>query len=301
MQLLLSGASGFVGTSLRGYLGSEHNIKTVGRKSSDFNWDALDDSSGQVYIHLAAMAQDDKNGDLESYREVNVGLTQKMFESFLKSEARLFIYFSSVKAVIDETDELLDEGLKPHPKTAYGISKWEAEKFLLSQELPSGKKLVILRPTMIHGPGNSGSLLQLYKFVAKGIPYPFAAYDNQRSFLAIENLCKAVQEIIHCEDFNGGIYHICDDEFLSTNRLIELIGEVTGRKVKLWKVPRFAFNALAGLGDTLKLPFNSHILGKLTADYKVSNQKLKKALGWEKMPVRAEEGIRRTVEAFRED
>jgi nucleoside-diphosphate-sugar epimerase len=84
---------------------------------------------------------------------------------------------------------VLTEEVEPKPLTHYGKSKLMAEEYILSQPLSVGKSYYILRPCMIHGPGNKGNLNLLYQIVQKGIPYPLAAFENKRSFLSIENLC----------------------------------------------------------------------------------------------------------------
>lgn len=97
-------------------------------------------------------------------------------------------------------------------------------------------------------------------------------------------------------------YHcfpIADDTPISTNRLIELIAETCGKKAKLWRVPKGVMRFAAKLGDALHLPLNSERLGKLTEDSIVDNSVVKAALGWDKMPVSAEEGMRETLQSFK--
>ena len=110
------------------------------------------------------------------------------------------------------------------PKTPYGQSKQQAEQYIMSAKLPENKRVFIIRPCMIHGPGNKGNLNLLFSVVKKGIPYPLAAYKNKRSFLSIDNLCFAMQQLI-IQPIPSGIYQLSDDEALSTNDLISLIGE----------------------------------------------------------------------------
>src|SRR5690606_37898463 len=98
-----------------------------------------------------------------------------------------------------------------NPISWYGHSKRTAEKWLLEQHLPPGKKLVILRPPMVHGPGDKGNLGLLYKLISKGIPYPLASFDNRRSFISIDNFSFFIEQIItHHEKMDSGIYHIAD-------------------------------------------------------------------------------------------
>jgi nucleoside-diphosphate-sugar epimerase len=316
-NILITGAFGFVGTNLFKPLKTvfQCNLIALDVKEPDKNkydvfhsWndlDKIDWSKIDTIIHLAGKAHDTKNTTEESaYFEINVGLTQKIFEYFLKSNASKFIFFSSVKAVADNVSgEFLTEETLPNPQTAYGKSKLAAEKYVLNQasdfQLPaSNKKVYILRPSMIHGPGNKGNLNLLYKLVQKGIPWPLGAFKNNRSFTSIGNLAFIIQQIIQ-KDIEPGIYQIADDEPLSTNRLIELISESRNKKAHIWNINPKIISTLAKLGDNLHLPLNSERLKKLTESYVVSNQKLKNALGIDKMPVSAENGMRHTLESFK--
>ena len=132
---------------------------------------------------------------------------------------------STVKAVADEVNGILSEEEIPNPKTHYGIAKHQAEEYILSKELPKGKRVYILRPCMIHGPGNKGNLNLLYQLVSKGLPWPLGAFENQRSFLSIENLCFVIKELLENETIPSGVYQVADDESLSTNELIQLLGK----------------------------------------------------------------------------
>jgi nucleoside-diphosphate-sugar epimerase len=108
-----------------------------------------------------------------------------------------------------------------------------------------------------------------------------------------------VEQLIVKEDIESGIYHVGDDEPLSTNELIKLISESVGKKSHIWKFPRGMMSAAASVGGSLKLPLNKERLRKLTENYVVSNEKIKRALGIEKMPFSAQEGMRKTLDSFR--
>ena len=90
-----------------------------------------------------------------------------------------------------------------------------------------------------------------------------------------------------------------DDEALSTNELIEEICESLGKKAHIWKLPKGLMNGFAKVGDILHLPLNSERLRKLTESYISSNAKIKKALGIQKMPVDAREGLKVTLASFK--
>lgn len=86
---------------------------------------------------------------------------------------------------------------------------------------------------MIHGPGNKGNLNLLYNVVKKGIPWPLGAFENKRTFTSIDNLCYVVEGLL-TKEVASGVYHMADDEALSTNELIAVICEAMGRRAHIW-------------------------------------------------------------------
>ena len=288
MRILITGAYGFVGTNLCRYLvGRGHecialDIPKARRDDVPYkafrSWDELDgiDWAGiDAVVHFAGKAHDLKNvSDPQSYFDINVGLTEKIFNA-ANGKVPRFIYFSSSKAADADTP--------------YGKSKLAAEQFLAG-------RAIVLRPAMIHGPGNKGNLNLLWGIARRGFPWPLAAFENKRSFTSVGNICAAVEAL--CERGENGIYPIADDEMLSTNRLIELMAEACGRKPHLWRMPKGLMRFGAKVGDVLHLPLNTERLGKLTEDSFVDNTALKKHLGWNEMPIRAEDGMRETLKSF---
>ncbi|NEU10268.1 NAD-dependent epimerase/dehydratase family protein [Flavihumibacter sp. R14] len=296
-DLLVSGASGFVGKNLIGYLNpGSYLIKPLNLRA-DWKEDLTGDVS--AIIHLAGKAHDlRKVSRSEEYYQVNYELTKQLYDAFLQSKARKFIFISSVKAAADSVDGVLKEDRRPDPQTHYGKSKLLAEEYIRAQPLPEGKSYFILRPCMIHGPGNKGNLNLLYKLVATGIPYPLAAFDNKRSFLSVDNLCFVIKEIIGRDDIPGGTYNLADDEALSTNDLIRLLSEALGKRARLWKIPAALVEGLARAGDKLHLPLTTERLHKLTESYVVSNENIKLAIKKD-LPLSARDGIIKTGRAFK--
>ena len=314
MKILITGVHGFVGSNLVKALMKEHTIYGLDIVSPNkegvrytFAWDFLDEE-GEIpdvdaIIHLAGKAHDTKNQSAaDVYFKVNTELTKKIYDYYLKSKAKKFIFFSSVKAAADRVEgEYVDENVVPSPKGPYGESKIAAEEYIRAKEderIKAGKETYILRPCMIHGPGNKGNLNLLYGVVKKGIPWPLGAFENKRTFTSIDNLCFIIKGLL-TKDVESGIYNINDDEAVSTNELIEIICESLGRKAHIWKLPKGVMNGAAKVGDALHLPLNTERLGKLTENYISSNAKIKKALGVEKLPVSAREGLKVTLESFK--
>ena len=298
MKITITGASGFVGKNLSIYLkNNDHSIETLSLRG---DWLSKLDKNVDVIIHLAGKAHDLENVlDESQYFKINRDLTIQLFDEFLKSEMKDFFYFSSVKAVADTAEGIVDENIRPNPLTPYGKSKFEAEQYLLNQQLPEGKRLFIIRPCMIHGPGNKGNLNLLYKVVEKGIPWPLAAFENKRSFLSIDNLSYLIHEMLLNQEVASGIYHFADDKPLSTNELIRAINKALDRKAKFLPIPKVFIETIAKCGDVINFPLNSERLKKLTENYVVSNQKIKTALNIKQLPLSAEEGIIKTIKSFK--
>lgn len=328
MKILITGVHGFVGSNLVEALKKEHTIYGLDIISPvkegvrfTFSWEYLDKPNEipdvDAIIHLAGKAHDTKNQSAaDVYFKVNTGLTQKIFDWYLAHPtAKKFIQFSTVKSAADRVEgDFLTEDCIPTPVGPYGESKIAAENYIIEKFAPEalkrpfhnftdedavvdGKKVYIMRPCMIHGPGNKGNLNLLYGVVRKGIPWPLGAFENRRSFTSIGNLQEVIKGLL-TKDAPSGIYHMGDDEALSTNELIEVICSALGKKAHIWRIPRGLMNGAARLGDWLHLPLNSLRMQKLTENYVVSNAKIKAALGMTAMPVRAVDGLRETIESF---
>lgn len=296
MRITITGATGFVGVNLQKYFKKKYKIETL---SVRYIPNQELEIKGDVLIHLAGKAHDLKKvSQPKDYYEANYELTKQLFDVFLISEATVFVFMSTVKAVADKVEGILTEKTIPEPKTHYGIAKNKAEEYILSKVLPESKRVYILRPCMIHGPNNKGNLNLLYKLVSKGMPWPLGAFENQRSFLSIENLCFVINELLENEKIPAGVYQLSDDQSISTNELIELLGSSLGKKSKIWNVNSLFIKTIARIGDFLHLPLNSERLQKLTESYVVSNEKIINALG-KPLPITTEAGLMKTFESFK--
>jgi len=316
MKILITGVHGFVGNNLVNALSREHTIYGLDIISPfkegiryTFSWDFLDKSDEipevDAIVHLAGKAHDTKNqAAADVYFKVNRDLTIKIFDYFCAHpNIKKFVFFSTAKAAADRVDGILTEDVVPAPVGPYGESKIAAEQYILNtiQDHPDefkGRGVYIFRPCMIHGPGNKGNLNLLYNVVRKGIPWPLGAFENRRTFTSVENICFAVKGVLTL-DVESGIYNMGDDEALSTNELIEEICKSLGKKAHIWKLPKGMMNGVAKVGGWLHLPLNPDRLQKLTENYVSSNAKIKKALGVEKMPVDAREGLKVTLDSFK--
>jgi len=291
MSIFITGSSGFVGKSFIANFSEEKLIQWKRGNVININ-------SALVVMHLAGKAHDlKKTLNPEEYYQVNTELTKTVFDAFLASDAKVFITLSSVKAVADVVQGELTEEYIPNPITHYGKSKLLAEQYILSTEIPEGKRVYILRPCMIHGPGNKGNLNLLYHLVSKGLPWPLGAFENKRSFCSIDNLMFIFKELLEREDIPSGVYNVADNEPISTNSLIRLIAASINKKGRIINISPSIINLIAKIGDLIKLPLNSERLDKLTQNYIVSNQKLLNAIGKD-LPVNAVDGMKNTLKFF---
>jgi nucleoside-diphosphate-sugar epimerase len=318
MNILITGIHGFIGSNFIRALRDKHTLYGLDiifpcrdGVSQTFSWRDIEPTSFpfqtlpqfDAIIHLAGKAHDTKNQSAaQSYFDINTGLTQKIFDFFLESSAKKFIFFSSVKAAADSVvGDMLTEDVIPVPVGPYGESKIKAEEYIKEhlEYSTTEKQVYILRPCMIHGPGNKGNLNLLYNVVKKGIPWPLGDFENRRSFTSIDNLCCVIEGLL-TKDVPTGIYHMGDDEALSTNELIAIMCEAMEKQPRIWKMNKPFMEACAGLGTLLHLPLNTERLRKLTENYVVSNAKIKAALGIDKLPVTAKEGLMKTIRSFEE-
>ena len=307
IKILITGSTGFVGTNLLKYLNANFKcqIYTVNTKNTlqvgvkkNFLWkEKMKIDKMDLFIHLAGKSHDTNNTSKQKeYFDINYKLTKFIFNKFIKSGSSKFIFISSVKAVSDSVKEILTEKCNPNPTTFYGKSKILAERYLL-RNMYSNKKLFILRPCMIHGPGNKGNLNLLFALVSKGFPWPLGSYHNQLSFCSIDNLLFVINELIVRKNISPGIYNVADDNPLSTNEIISLIFKIKNKKPLIIKVPKRIIYLIAKVGDKIKLPLNSERLKKLTQSYLVSNRKLTDSLG-KPLPIKSREGLLKTFKSF---
>ena len=312
-RILITGITGFVGSNLVEYLKSDPSVQLFGFSRNakeavkripniDFipriSAEVLDRYMIDTVIHLAGIAHD-LSGKFakEDYQQVNYHWTTEIFTAFSKAKCKSFVFVSSIKAIVDHSEEEINEDTEPNPLSDYGISKRNAEEYILNHK-GNHQQVYILRPCLIHGPGNKGNLNLLYRFVKIGLPYPLAAFKNSRSFLSIENFCFVINSILK-EKLAEGTYLLADDEPISTLELVKLIGEIKGKRIWLMNIPKGIIKGLAKIGSLLHAPFNKATLVKLTENMMVSNRKLSVNLG-SKLPVSAKDGLVKTIKSFNE-
>lgn len=296
-NILLFGASGFLGSHLKKSL--RGNVIPVNIRTENWNENLLGISD--VYINCIGKAHDHSGKATEDdFFKANFEVVKLLFNEFINSEASLFIHISSI-AVVEENErkEIINEESACSPISYYGKSKKAAEDYLLTQNIPENKKLIILRPVMIHGDGDKGNLKLLYKVISNGIPYPLGSFNNLRSFISVDNVSYLINEIINkWKDIDSGVYNIADDVPVSTQQVIEIIAQSQKRKAIILSPPVSFIKFFAKAGDLLRLPFNTKRLKKMTSNLIVSNDKIKQFLKIKGLPISALDGLQKTIKSF---
>jgi nucleoside-diphosphate-sugar epimerase len=291
-KIFITGSTGFVGINCLKFFKKDYSFTLYNKNDNNII------TNEDVVLHLAGKAHDLKKAfNVKEYYEVNTDLTIKFFNNFIKSNAKVFIFLSSVKAVKDDDIDNLTEETIPYPNTHYGKSKLLAEQYILNNVIPVGKRVYILRSCMIHGPGNKGNLTLLYKMISNRLPWLLGSFENKRSFCSIDNLCFIINELIENYQIPSGIYNISDDEPISTNELIRLIAESQAKMPFILNIPKSIVIFLSRLGNIFKLPLNTERLKKLTETYIVSNNKIIQAIN-KSLPVSSKEGLIKTLNTF---
>lgn len=307
MNLLLTGATGFLGSRLATDLQSKSgvNLTAAVRRRIEIpaahivEVQGLDANTGwstaltnqQVVIHAAARAhimKDEVADPLAEYRRVNVDGTLNLARQAAAAGVKRFIFISSIKVNGEQTPlgQPFTADDTPAPEDAYGISKWEAEQGLQQLVSDTGMEVVIIRPPLVYGPGVKGNFASMINLVAKGLPLPLGAIHNQRSLVAVDNL---VDLIITCIDHPAAanqVFLAGDGQDLSTTELLRGVAQAMGKPSRLIPVPA----SILMLGATLlgKKTMAQRLLGSLQVDI----SKARNLLGWEP-PISVEEGLSR--------
>ncbi len=276
MKILITGSNGYLGSSFLNQYQDKYEFEKFSlltQKLEDINFDSTD-----IVLHCAALVHQKIEFSYEKYHDINVDYPLKLARLAKQNAVKQFVFISTI-AVYGENEEKLDENTICNPITPYGKSKLEAEKELL--KLNDDSFIVsIIRPPMIYGKNAPGNIDSLVKLVKKLPIIPLANIENKRSFISIHNLCYIINEVILQK--KSGIFLACDDEPLSTSRLIELVAKNLDKKIYLVKIPFFE-----SLLKILKPSFHKRLYGSLEIDNSITKEKLNL-----KNPYSVEDGIK---------
>ena len=315
MNILVTGANGFVGQSLVNNLLNNTKYKVVAgvRKISAKKVNCeyriinnLEDKTIStnvfedidVVIHTAARVHimDDKSADpLTEFRKVNVEGSLDLARQAAEAGVKRFVFISSIK-VNGEGTELgkpYTEHSKPNPIDPYGISKYEAEQGLLKIAEKTALEVVIIRPTLVYGENVKGNFYSLMKWTYRGVPLPIGGIKhNLRSLVSVDNLVDFIVTCIEHKDAKNEVFLISDDDDISTADLLEEIAKGLGVRNKAVNIPAGFINTAAStIGK-------SGVAQRLSGSLQVDISKAKELLGWEPK-YSTSESIRKTAKSYK--
>jgi UDP-glucose 4-epimerase len=313
MNVLITGANGFLGSAVLRRIGSDARFKAtgsvrrmpsvsapaaayveVGELASNTAWGhAL--SGVDAVVHTAArvhVMQDKSSDPLAEYRRTNVEGTLNLARQAARAGVKRFVFISSVKVNGEATLQhpfLADDA--PAPRDPYGVSKMEAEQGLFKIAIETGMKVAIVRPPLVYGPGVKANFLAMMRWLQKGVPLPLGSIDNRRSLVALDNLVDLVVSCISHPAAANQVFLVSDGEDLSTSQLLRRMGQALGKPARLLPAPP----ALLRVGATLL--GKSDIADRLCDSLQVDIAKTVRLLGWQP-PVSVDQGLKKTADAL---
>jgi nucleoside-diphosphate-sugar epimerase len=324
--ILVTGATGFVGRHLAPALveqgwrvcgtARQSRIASVAGVTRGITTGAIDGRTDwteavngvDTVVHLAALAHqtDPRHQPEESdFMRVNAEGTRCLAEAAKAAGVRRLVFISSIGAVTNVSTSVVDETQAPTPATPYGRSKLAGEKALRTVLGGSHVEWCVLRPVLVYGPGNPGNMGRLLRLVKSGLPLPLGGIKNRRSFVFVGNLVDAIVRAVSAPDVSEKVFHVADDEAVSTGELIHLIADAAERKARLWAAPDWSLRLAARCGDVagmagLRTGLDTYSLQRLEESLTVSNHRLRTQTGW-RPQASLREGLRITLRATRGD
>ncbi|WP_444931359.1 UDP-glucose 4-epimerase family protein [Microbulbifer sp. SSSA002] len=306
-RILLTGASGFVGTALLSQLRKAgYPVLPVYRRETEGGFQITDLSSNtdwsdalvdiDTVIHTAArvhVMEETAANPLAEFRRVNVEGTIKLAQQAASAGVRRFIYLSSIKVNGESTDNRapFNADEQCEPLDPYGLSKKEAEEALLELAGSSGMEVVIIRPPLIYGPGVKANFQSMMRWLSRGVPLPLGAINNRRSLVSMGNLVDLVRVCISHPNAANQVFLVSDDMDVSVTDLLRGLSCALGCNARLLPVPQSLLTSM------LKVIGKGAIAERLCGSLQVDIAKTKELLDWTP-PMALGEGLASAAQAY---
>ncbi|MGM0652438.1 MAG: NAD-dependent epimerase/dehydratase family protein [Bacillota bacterium] len=264
---LVTGAAGFVGSHLSRRLLKEgcqvigidcftdyydrsikeNNIKDMLKNSSFrllraditcIKQAGLEDEKIQWVFHQAAQAgvRASWGREFEHYTHHNVLGTQRLLEWARLINPERFIYASS-SSVYGNTGKLpMHEDDLPRPLSPYGVTKLAAEHLCNLYYQNFGLPAVSLRYFTVYGPGQRPDMAfhRFIKAILAGDQVTiFGTGEQTRDFTYVNDIVEANLAAAKTDGIEGRLYNLGGGSRISVNGVLEILGRVSGREVKV--------------------------------------------------------------------
>jgi len=255
MKVLVTGASGFIGTALcqqlaeggadvtallRRAVPELTHLHQITCELDDFDKVAQALGGVDVVVHLAGRAHrlNEKLSDpLAVYRRVNRDLAVSLAELAVIAGVKRFVFVSSISVNGVETGLIpVNELSEPRPVKAYAISKYEAENELI-RLLKGRMELVIVRPPLVYSGGAVGNFERLLKVVKLGIPMPFASVTAKRSLISLANLIEFLKLVMTHPNAANELFVVSDGVDVSLPEMLRYLAKGMGKRSFIFPVP----------------------------------------------------------------
>jgi nucleoside-diphosphate-sugar epimerase len=313
MNILITGATGFIGRHLAGALSNSYAVRCLVRKTSDVT--TLRDSNvdiayGDLLIkeslgpaldridlvyHLAGEVYSRHKQD---YYKGNVLATHNLLEACEGKGTKKVIFLSSISVYKPATKgTLLTEESECEPMTIYGKTKLEAEGLFERCNIP----WVIVRAPIIYGPHQPPVLNRLFlDAINKRKIYTVGKEDNPRSLSFIGNLVDGLMLLANKPDTNGKIYILSDHSPYTINEIITATCSVIGQKIEVIHLPNILGNISWQINNLVGKLFNLYFvelyaMKTMQLHWECDITKAKREIGYDPN-VTLEMGIKSTID-----
>ena len=297
MKVLLTGATGFIGSKLLENDKYEF-IKVVRNRAlkdgnvfiyaidGDTNW-----SEGvyqaDVVIHLAGVAHN-KLDSQNDYKSVNYQGSINLANQAANAGVKRFIFLSSIAVNGISNTYPFKYSDKTNAADGYAASKYEAEEGLKEIAENTGLEVVIIRPPLVYGKNAPGNFRTLLKLAEANFFLPLGAVNNSRSFVSVDNLVDLIITCIEHPSAANQTFLVSDDEDISSSNLLNKLIVFAGKTPSLLPVPVFFLELVASMFG------KNQVLERFTSSLTIDIEYTKETLNW-KPPISLDEGIRRCI------